>query len=674
MTATNFAEEGRCSNNNSSRLANRDTSFLDGDAPTSATDNMPSSRHKTRRLTLSGAALVVLSTVFLPLAAAQTSSSGNCISLSGSRTCPAYNESSISTSSSLTGEYPFLAYVSSTEQFDTQFEQYIKQDYAKNKYQNLFGCSNLTLSNTTELYARYTRSVLCSRMIQDSRTACSLTTAQSAPICADACAQFAISEQIIISNRGTCGSTNQDALGLIRSDFTICALPSDSLNSNCVPADENETTNCGYNDNLPGLCLYCATNSPNSTDTCCYNSNAETRCENVDLPTITSLPPIFTTTAVSSSTSTSSSGASGSSGGSGLTGGQIAGITIGAVAGVALGVMLILLYRRRQRYGNSPSTFNQPSRQHRTPSMTFNPVAATGVQAQGYEVLTGRIARMSALEGTGGASDIDLSSPGVIGGARRGHIRLVENSSSSDFGLEDSLDNNQPRRYSPGRPLHPPPRDRNASLSSTSILMSDNSSPVTRSDRDMSSPGYSSPQSEQLPYFKDYYSQDDIHPGDKVAVLWAYQPRAADEFDLDRGDMLKVVGIWDDGWATGIRLNERAEDYVSHRQLRDSGVSAHTSRASQRRSSSPPPGIEIKAFPLVCVCLPEHWQKTIDNDPQGSDFTGFSGDQPGETASGRLHDEDPRTPDRRITQKGSSRFREDLNVPRSGTTSSPATF
>lgn len=28
---------------------------------------------------------------------------------------------------------PFLAYVSSTEQFDTQFEQYIKQDYAKNK-------------------------------------------------------------------------------------------------------------------------------------------------------------------------------------------------------------------------------------------------------------------------------------------------------------------------------------------------------------------------------------------------------------------------------------------------------------------------------------------------------------------------------------------------------------
>jgi len=38
-----------------------------------------------------------------------------------------------------------------------------------------------------------------------------------------------------------------------------------------------------------------------------------------------------------------------------------------------------------------------------------------------------------------------------------------------------------------------------------------------------------------------------MHPGDKVAVLWAYAPRAPDEFELDRGDMIKIVGIWDDG-------------------------------------------------------------------------------------------------------------------------------
>ena len=113
----------------------------------------------------------------------------------------------------------------------------------------------------------------------------------------------------------------------------------------------------------------------------------------------------------------------------------------------------------------------------------------------------------------------------------------------------------------------------------------------------------------QLTFFKDYYSEDRIHPNDKVATLWAYQPRAEDEFKLERGDILKVVGIWDDGWATGIRLNERAEDYDGkHKAQRDSGVSNRSGR------DSPPPSGELKAFALVCVCLPEYWKQTIEED------------------------------------------------------------
>lgn len=129
---------------------------------------------------------------------------------------------------------------------------------------------------------------------------------------------------------------------------------------------------------------------------------------------------------------------------------------------------------------------------------------------------------------------------------------------------------------------------------------------------DFSSPeGVASGQSEQLPFFKDYYSNDDIHPGDKVSVLWAYQPRAGDEFELERGDMLKLVGIWDDGWATGVRIDDRAEDYDGkHKLQRDSGVS----NGSGVREESPTPPGEIKAFPLVCVCLPEAWKKTVEGD------------------------------------------------------------
>jgi hypothetical protein len=150
--------------------------------------------------------------------------------------------------------------------------------------------------------------------------------------------------------------------------------------------------------------------------------------------------------------------------------------------------------------------------------------------------------------------------------------------------------------------------------------MSHNTSPGSDPDRNLSSPdGIASGQSEQLQFFKDYYSQDDIHPNDTVAVLWAYQPRANDEFELERGDMLKVVGIWDDGWATGVRLTETADEWEARRALqRDSGVSNGTRRESRAESDS-----DIKAFPLVCVCMPQHWRKTIEGD--STDTGGGSG-------------------------------------------------
>ncbi|KAF5714326.1 sh3 domain-containing protein [Fusarium mundagurra] len=109
-------------------------------------------------------------------------------------------------------------------------------------------------------------------------------------------------------------------------------------------------------------------------------------------------------------------------------------------------------------------------------------------------------------------------------------------------------------------------------------------------------------QSEQVPFFKDYYSQDDILPGDMVAVLWAYQPRATDEFALERGDMLYVRAVWDDGWGVGTMMDERAEEWEAKR---DSGVSSSSGHVQTSPSG------EIKAFPLVCVCCPQHWRETI---------------------------------------------------------------
>ncbi|KAI9852337.1 MAG: hypothetical protein M1838_001042 [Thelocarpon superellum] len=542
----------------------------------------------------------------LVLAASPLTMSESCVPLSGSKVCSAFNESSVSTNAGLVS-LPFLAFVSSTAEFDNQLNQYLGSSYAQLKYQQLLGCSNLNLTNTTNLYARYTASVVCNAIVQNSKTPCALSDGDSRPLCADTCAQQAESEQRIIADNGTCSKPNPRALDQIRADFTVCSLPSNSLSGECIEGAENEPVNCGFANNTVGLCSYCSSNSPNSTDTCCFTSNT-TQCAGVVLPSLTPLPPLFPS---STPTTRPSSTASPASSHSGLTGGQIAGVVIGSILGLALIVGLLVflcLYSRRGKGSQSGSVFNQPSATRRSRTgMTFNPMGGDGPQST-YEALPGgRIARMSALEGPS-ANSLPTEGGATGEAATR---RSVQDSSSSD-GFGESPD---PHNVLARDPLYPPPmRRRTGSLSSSSALgrVGNRNSTHSGSGGDMSSPhGMSSGQSEQLPFFKDYYSQDEIHPNSKVATLWAYQPRAGDEFELERGDMLKVIGIWDDGWATGVRLTEKAEDYDAKRTGgRDSGLS---NGSGQTVSSPPPPG-EIKAFPLVCVCLPEHWKRTVDGD------------------------------------------------------------
>lgn len=201
---------------------------------------------------------------------------------------------------------------------------------------------------------------------------------------------------------------------------------------------------------------------------------------------------------------------------------------------------------------------------------------------------TGRVARMSALQGPSSDSP-SYGSPEVTGMTGAIHRQFGDTSESEAYG-------DLPESRQAGAPVIA--GKRNGSLSSQSALgaLDDHSSPQSGSGGQFSSPeGNPSGQSEQLPSFKDYYSPDEIRTNDKVATLWAYQPRATDEFALERGDMLKVVGIWDDGWATGVRINERAEDYSSKDKIqRDSGVS----NGSGLKRESPPPSGEIKAFPV----------------------------------------------------------------------------
>lgn len=565
--------------------------------------------------------------------------SDQCISLEGSTACPAFKAASISRNANMTLEYPFLEFVSDVETFDAQLTSFLATAYVQSKYQNVFGCGGIDLTNSDDMYARFTKTVLCNTLVQRSIEPCDLAERASASLCADSCAQFAQSEAYLTSDDELCANPNQDLVELIRADFVTCSLPARALASRtCINGEENENDNCGFGNSTIGLCAYCSEDAGNDADICCYRANVEERCEGVELPAITTTMTFDASTITVLPTSTSDSsnnGEDGEDGGNdGLSGGAIAGIVIGALAGVALiAAGLFFCIRAMKRRGGSQqgSIFNQPSPARKEGgSMTQNTPAAP----QGYEVLPGgRIARMSALEGHSGDSSSQhrgksmstgTAGTGVAAGYAAGRRKgsNTQSSSTSEFGESPISDVR-------AGVLRPPPSAmrRNGSLSSNSMFNSVPQSPT--SPEGFSAGAVGSQQSEQLPFFKDYYSQDDIHPGDRVSVLWAYQPRASDEFGLDRGDMLKVVGIWDDGWATGILLGERADEWEARRQAqRDSGVS----NASGHRDSSPAASGEIKAFPLVCVCLPEHWRKTVE-DGEGSTGTGSNGQNPMATFS-----------------------------------------
>lgn len=485
----------------------------------------------------------------------------------------------------LTSNSPFLQFVADLETFDQQLSQYVSQGYVQQKYQDLFGCDSINMANTTEYYARYTTSFLCNAIVQNSREPCGVSGPDDMPLCADSCAQLALSEESIVASDQLCAGRSKDYPNQLRADFTNCALPASSLSGSCIPGEENEPNDCGFGSNLVGLCNFCRASTENGTDSCCLTSNATGRCQDVSLPVFSSIPNLFSTTSSSGSSPTSSTAvatgtgaASNSGGGGGLSGGQIAGIVVGSVLGflllLAALVFCCIFYRRRSRGSKNGSLLNQPSPQRRgVPPNGYN----APTSQQGYEVLPGgRVARMTALTSEEGPRNYTATTDPYGG----------------------SPDSNEKAIGMIGTRKHESPQSNSQQ----------DSSPESN---EYSSPeGVASGQSEQLPFFKDYYSNDDIHPGDKVSVLWAYQPRAGDEFELERGDMLKVVGIWDDGWATGVRIDDRAEDYEGkHKVQRDSGVSNGSAR-----QGSPTPSGDIKAFPLVCVCLPEAWRKTVEGD------------------------------------------------------------
>ncbi|GAM88552.1 hypothetical protein ANO11243_065850 [Dothideomycetidae sp. 11243] len=517
---------------------------------------------------------------FSPTALAQS-----CISLSDSTQCPAFNASSVSTNSAVSALFPFLASVTDTASFDNGLQNYVSGSFIQQRFQQLIGCGSFNASDPTEYYARYTTSVICNAIIQNSVGTCGLTGQASAPLCADTCALYAQNEQNIASG-SACGTEGSNAASQIRADLTNCQIPAQALQETCISGAMNQPQNCGFDTNMAGLCSYCGAGSPNATDSCCVFSNTESLCKDVHLPISSATATAATSPSVTSSQSSSPTAASLHTATRGLSGGQIAGLVVGTLLGVALILALLILacvmVRRRRADSRPTSIFNQPSPQRKMTSMAsvqHDEFGARVAPEKAEALPGGRVTRMSAIDG--------------------GHDEFVA-LPNSDSRYNTSSDLGSPMLHQ--TPKGPPPL-RGKRSNFTGDALAYDSSEESSPPEALSSPEGTG-QSEQLAFFKDYYSHHEVHTGDLVSTLWAYQPRAQDEFELERGDMLKVVGIWDDGWATGVRVRMRADRWnESNQSHRDSGVDQDEEADD-----------EVKAFPLVCVCLPRFWKQTIEGE------------------------------------------------------------
>ena len=125
----------------------------------------------------------------------------------------------------------------------------------------------------------------------------------------------------------------------------------------------------------------------------------------------------------------------------------------------------------------------------------------------------------------------------------------------------------------------------------------------------------------------DHYSTNAIHPQSDVVALWSYTPRLQDEMALERGDVVRIENLYDDGWALGRKMKTKVWDLPEERATerdsgigtshRESGSTAHrislerepptTSRSDKGKEKEIPEAGSIKAFPMVCVCHRDAW-------------------------------------------------------------------
>jgi hypothetical protein len=360
--------------------------------------------------------------------------------------------------------------------------------------------------------------------------------------------QYRASENDIVSNAQLCTPDAQLTSyqygvrnATLLHDYTSCTDWTSLVSTNnatCIEGVTNEG-NCGYGPGVSTqLCTACDPTGNVTISSCCYDDNTDlSSCASFGHPgaaavraTSSATPGFASATGSSSSstpTNTNASGAANQSNkSSGLSGGALAGIIVGCIVGALVigGILAWLLFGRKRRnndgedgrglvYGaaagrssSGEKTWNQ-SEEGTTRSIAGSPMGEKGGESPA-----------TASMGIGGAgTGAGLATGAVVGG---GAVA--------------------------------------AGGAAAAAAGARNNSPQNRPDSQLSSgTGGSDGRGTTVALVRDQYTGQDIFPGEEVVAIYPYNASLNDELTLEPDQKVKILRLYDDGWALGKALDGR---------------------------------------------------------------------------------------------------------------------
>ncbi|PWN31618.1 uncharacterized protein FA14DRAFT_91499 [Meira miltonrushii] len=436
-------------------------------------------------------AIVAIATL-IPSISAQSRPAG-CISLQGSKQCPAFQDQYINPQN-LSGAWPWMAQVSDVTSFDDQFSQYWTDPtrFTRTKINIGLQCNRTGSANVT---LQYERTVYCAEFTQISYSAQCNAGTQAKMVCQNTCRQYAASEQAIVANPAICAPTsiltaqhNATRSQTLTKDFTQCtdwnSLATNNSNT-CVEGSANEG-NCGYGPYTSAqLCQACDPSGNNTISSCCTASNTNlSDCASFGYPgaarvaAAASASSSSSSAAAASDTNGSSAASRYNKSGPDLSGGQLAGVIVGCIVGaLLLGALIAFLLfgsPEMEKSAGGPSN-----------AMNMNALGAAGLGA--------------------GAAGI-----GAAGFAAHHHEQ-------------------EQQQQQQQRPASPTTRPTSQALTSSS----------------------GGDKGATVPMVRDQYTGQDIHVGEEVVAIYPYNASLNDELTLEPEQRVTIVRLYDDGWALG---------------------------------------------------------------------------------------------------------------------------